>query len=102
MGEKTTIDFDGTELEITETDDGFEVTEADDDQPDQPDFMSDEAYDEIGEYEINDHVELLGNYFVIDGDYDVWLLDSDGDVVENGANYTSVSYLVDNLESLGE
>ena len=99
MGEKTTIEVNGTELEITETDDGFEVTEAEDEQPD---FMSDEVYDRIGEYEINDHVELLGNYFVIDGDYDVWLLDSDGDVVENGANYTSVSYLVDNLESLGE
>ena len=99
MGEKTTIDFDGTELEITETDDGFEVTEADDDQPD---FMSDEAYDTIGQYGVLDHVKLLGNYFVMDRDRDVWLLDSDGDIVENGANYTSVSYLVDNLESLGE
>ena len=99
MGEKTTIDFNGTELEITETDDGFEVTEADDGQPD---FMSDEAYDQIGDYGILDHVKLLGNYFVMDEDTDVWLLDSDGEIVEDGAQYTGTGYLTSQLESLGE
>ena len=76
MGDNQTFSIGDQDVQIEQTDGGFEVTPI----PDQGDYewMDSDVYDHISEYGIVDYVKIFSHYFVLDADGDVWMLEADG------------------------